>query len=168
MIFGVKQTRARTASTFCRCSALVVGLVFGIVFVRRATHGWSDPLIDLELFRVASFNASLAINVLSASSSMFGYFLFVAQYLQLVLDLSPLEAGLWSLPSGGRRSSWARLAPSCLLRRFRPGAGGGACRSRVAAVGLRVFAQVDAVDGLTRLVIASLIDRASDSHRCWP
>ncbi len=29
---------------------------------------------------------------------MIGYFLFIAQYLQLVLGLSPLEAGLWSLP----------------------------------------------------------------------
>jgi hypothetical protein len=30
---------------------------------------------------------------------MVGYFLFVAQYLQPVVGLSPLRAGLWSLPS---------------------------------------------------------------------
>ena len=29
----------------------------------------------------------------------FGIFIFIAQYLQLVLGLSPLQAGLWTLPS---------------------------------------------------------------------
>ena len=37
-----------------------------------------------------------------------GYFLFVAQYLQLVVGLSPLRAGLWSRP----RPSGSPSAPS--------------------------------------------------------
>ena len=37
----------------------------------------------------------------SASSSCSASFLFIAQYLQLVLGLSPLEAGLWTLPVVG-------------------------------------------------------------------
>ncbi|HEX9626553.1 MAG TPA: hypothetical protein VGA00_06395 [Acidiferrobacterales bacterium] len=31
----------------------------------------------------------------------FGVFLFFAQYLQGVLGLSPLQAGLWTVPSAG-------------------------------------------------------------------
>jgi DHA2 family multidrug resistance protein-like MFS transporter len=69
-----------------------------------------------------------------------GYFLFVAQYLQLVLGLSPLEAGLWSLPSAGGFIVGSNLAPR-ILRRVRPayviGAGLG-----MAAIGLGVLTQV--------------------------
>ena len=51
----------------------------------------------------------------------FGYFLFVAQYLQLVLGLSPLEAGLWSLPSAvgfivGSQARAADRAAGCARR----------------------------------------------------
>ena len=55
-------------------------------------------MIDLRLFRIPAFSAALAVNFLAIFVAV-GYFLFVAQYLQLVVGLSPLEAGLWSLPS---------------------------------------------------------------------
>jgi DHA2 family multidrug resistance protein-like MFS transporter len=69
-----------------------------------------------------------------------GYFLFVAQYLQLVLGLSPLAAGLWSLPSALGFIVGSNLAPR-LLRHLRPawviGVGLG-----MGAVGLGVLTQV--------------------------
>ncbi len=49
-----------------------------------------------------------------------GYFLFVAQYLQLVVGLSPLEAGLWSLPSAVGFVIGSQLAPR-LVRPDPPG-----------------------------------------------
>ena len=81
--------------------------------------GQRVPMIDLSLFRVRAFNASLATNVLGIFIA-FGYFLFVAQYLQLVLGLSPLEAGLWSLPSALGFIVGSQAAP-WILRRVRPG-----------------------------------------------
>ena len=45
-------------------------------------------MIDLRLFRIPAFSASLAINFLTIFVAV-GYFLFVAQYLQLVVGLSP-------------------------------------------------------------------------------
>ena len=85
------------------------------------------------------FSASLATNFLGIFVAV-GYFLFVAQYLQLVLGLSPLEAGLWSLPSAVGFIVGSNLAPR-ILRRVRPacviGAGLG-----MAAVGLGVLTQV--------------------------
>ena len=46
----------------------------------------------------------------------FGYFLFVAQYLQLVLGLSPLEAGLWTLPSAIAFIVGSMVAPRIVRR----------------------------------------------------
>ena len=61
----------------------------------------ADPLIDLRLFRAPAFSASLATYTL-ATFVAFGIFIFIGQYLQLVLGLSPLHAGLWTMPFGGR------------------------------------------------------------------
>ncbi|MCT7374915.1 MFS transporter [Chelativorans salis] len=76
---------------------IAAGLALGYVFVRRQ-KGLDDPLIDIGLFRRPAFSAALLTNLLSLFVA-FGAFLFIAQYLQLVLDLTPLQAGLWSLPS---------------------------------------------------------------------
>ena len=51
-----------------------------------------DPLIDVRLFRLPSFSASLAVYTLGILV-LFGAFLFIYQYLQLVVGLSPLRAG---------------------------------------------------------------------------
>jgi DHA2 family multidrug resistance protein-like MFS transporter len=77
-----------------------------------------DPMIDLSLIRIPQFSASLAINFL-AVFVMVGYFLFVAQFLQLVLGLSPFEAGLWSLPSAIGFIVGSNVAPR-IVRRVRP------------------------------------------------
>ena len=79
-------------------AAIAAGVAIGVAFVRRQRR-LADPLIDLRLFRAPAFSAALAINTLGFFVA-FGAFLFIAQYLQLVLGLSPLEAGLWTLPSG--------------------------------------------------------------------
>jgi DHA2 family multidrug resistance protein-like MFS transporter len=99
----------------------------------------ADPMIDLRLFRIRAFNASLATNLLGIFIVV-GYFLFVAQYLQLVLGLSPLEAGLWSLPSAGGFIVGSNLAPR-ILRRVRPAYVIGAGLA-MAAIGLGVLTQV--------------------------
>lgn len=73
---------------------VAAGLVFGALFVRRQRR-LADPLIDLSLFRIPAFLASLLVN-LSGVFFVFGIFLFQNQYLQLVIGLTPLEAALWS------------------------------------------------------------------------
>jgi DHA2 family multidrug resistance protein-like MFS transporter len=49
----------------------------------------ADPLIDLRLFCVPAFSGSIAAYGLGILV-LFGGFLFLPQYLQLVLGLSPL------------------------------------------------------------------------------
>jgi MFS transporter, DHA2 family, multidrug resistance protein len=137
VVFGLKQA-AQDGLGPLPLVAVAVGLAVGVGFVRRQ-QALADPMIDLALFRTTVFNAALATNFLAIFVAV-GYFLFVAQYLQLVLGLSPLEAGLWSLPSAAGFIVGANLAPR-MLRRVRPASviGGGLA---MAAVGLGVLTQV--------------------------
>jgi MFS transporter, DHA2 family, multidrug resistance protein len=77
--------------------AIAAGLLVGILFVRRQ-KSLAHPLIDLRLFRIPAFTASLIVN-LAGMFFVFGVFLFQNLFLQLVIGLSPLEAALWSVPS---------------------------------------------------------------------
>ncbi|MFN8516011.1 MAG: hypothetical protein U0841_26180 [Chloroflexia bacterium] len=66
----------------------------------------------MRLFSIAAFRTALVINVLSIFVAV-GYFLFIAQYLQLVLGLTLPVAGLWSLPRPQASSSarnWPRAS----------------------------------------------------------
>lgn len=72
------------------------GVLLGVVFVRRQRR-LTDPLVDLRLLREPGF--AVALTVLTIGSVVLaGSGFLTAQYLQLVLGLSPLAAGLWTLP----------------------------------------------------------------------
>ncbi|CAN7663639.1 MFS transporter [Neorhizobium tomejilense] len=73
------------------------GLIVGWLFVRRQKT-LPDPLIDLKLFALPAFTASLLVN-LAGMFFVFGVFLYQNLFLQFVLALTPLEAALWSVPS---------------------------------------------------------------------
>lgn len=77
---------------------IAFGLIVGLLFVRRQKQ-LADPLIDLALFRIPAFTASLLVN-LAGVFFVFGIFLFQNLFLQLVLGLSPLQAALWSAVPG--------------------------------------------------------------------
>ena len=115
VIFGLKQL-ARDGPGWLSASSVVAGLAAGAVFVRRQQR-LADPLLDLRLFRSAAFTTALTTNLLSFFTG-FGALLFIAQYLQLVLGLSPLAAGLWMLPSSAGSVLGSMLTPA-LARRVR-------------------------------------------------
>jgi DHA2 family multidrug resistance protein-like MFS transporter len=125
----------------------------GVVFARRQLT-LADPIIDLRLFRVPAFSASLATNFLAIFVAV-GYFLFVAQYLQLVVGLSPLQAGLLSLPSAIGFVIGSQFGPR-IVRLLRP-AYVIAGALTLAAVGLVILTQVGVSNGLVPLVVASLV-----------
>jgi DHA2 family multidrug resistance protein-like MFS transporter len=127
-------------------------LVIGVVFVQRQ-RTLADPLIDLRLFRVPAFSASLATYTFGIFAG-FGTFLFIAQYLQLVLGLSPLEAGLWSAPGSVAFVIGSNLAPR-IVRRVRPAylvAGG----LGLAAIGFGLVTQVG-MDSLALVVVGNIL-----------
>jgi DHA2 family multidrug resistance protein-like MFS transporter len=152
VIFGLKEI-AQDGLSWLPVAAIVGGLVLGGLFARRQAH-LADPLIDLRLFRIRAFSASLATYFLSLFVAV-GYFVFVAQYLQLVLGLSPLEAGLWSLPSAAAFILGSTVGPR-ILRRYRPArvmAGGLV----VAALGLAILIAVNESSGISLIVAGSVI-----------
>ncbi|MGE0329967.1 MAG: MFS transporter [Ramlibacter sp.] len=96
VIYGMKHV-AEQGPSWLAAAALAAGAALGAVFLRRQRR-LADPLVDLALFRRPGFSAALAINVLGFFA-MFASFLYIAQYLQLVLGMDSLTAGLWTLPS---------------------------------------------------------------------
>jgi DHA2 family multidrug resistance protein-like MFS transporter len=111
-------------------------------------------MIDVRLFRIPSFNAALVVNFLAIFVAV-GYFLFVAQYLQLVLGLSPLVAGAWSVPSAIGFVVGSNAAPR-LVRRIRPAVVIGTGLA-VAGAGLGILTRVGSGDGLAIVVLASIV-----------
>lgn len=152
VIYGLKQA-AQDGLDGASVLWMLAGMAVAAAFARRQlTH--EDPMIDLRMFRLSAFRAALVINVLGLFVA-FGYFLFVAQYLQLVLGMSPLQAGVWSVPAGVGFIVGSQLGPR-VVQRFRPAfviAGGLA----LAAVGLAMLTLVSASGGLGLVVGSSLI-----------
>ncbi|WP_377289987.1 MFS transporter [Rhizobium sp. SG2393] len=95
VIYGLKHM---AASGFAADQLLWIGggLLVGLLFIRRQKQ-LENPLLDLQLFQVPAFTASLVVN-LAGVFFIFGVFLYENLYLQLVLGLTPLEAALWGMP----------------------------------------------------------------------
>jgi DHA2 family multidrug resistance protein-like MFS transporter len=152
VIYGLKLIAQDGVATLPILSILV-GLLLGGAFVRRQLQ-LSDPLIDLRLFRLPAFSASVATYGL-AILVLFGGFLFLPQYLQLVLGLSPLEGGIWTLP-------WAcafvigSLGTPAVVRRIRPVVlmVGGLI---IGTLGFAIFTQVGATTSPAVIALGSFV-----------
>ncbi|WP_407317323.1 MFS transporter [Isoptericola halotolerans] len=96
---------------------MLLGLGVGAVFVRRQLRR-PDPMLDVRLFRHGAFTGSVLVNLLSVFS-LVGFLFFVSQDLQLVIGLSPVQAGLVLLP-GTVTMVVAGLSVVRVVRRVRP------------------------------------------------
>ena len=152
LIFGLKQA-AQYGFSWLSVISILSGLVIATVFVQRQ-RTLAHPLIDLGLFRAPAFSASLAIYTLGTFVA-FGIFVFMTQYLLLVLEMGPLEAGLWTVPFALGFVFGSMLAPR-LVRSLRPAdvmAGGLA----IAALGYILLAQVSHTAGPGLLVTGMVL-----------
>jgi len=98
-------------------AALAVTVASALLFVRRQNRS-ATPMIDIRLFGYAPFASSILANFLSIVG-LIGFIFFVSQHLQLVLGLSPLAAGLVTLP-GAVLSMVAGIGVVRLVRWFAP------------------------------------------------
>ncbi|THV41368.1 MFS transporter [Glycomyces buryatensis] len=94
-VYGVK-TIAEHGLTIEAVGTIAVGAVAGWLFIRRQKR-LEHPLIDVNLFKVRRFSASIATNFTIVFALISALFL-LTQYLQLVLGFSPMRAGLLLLP----------------------------------------------------------------------
>jgi len=152
LIFGAKHIAVYGVETTALL-AIVASLVLGAAFVRRQQR-LSDPMIDLRLFKRPIFSAALFANIVGVFSA-FGSFLFVTQHLQLVIGMSPFEAGLWLMPTGLIFMLGAFFAPA-IVRRYAPSTV-LACGFLVTAIGYGVLTQVDASGDLWVLMVGMLL-----------
>lgn len=132
-------------------AALVVGTAAGAGFLARQRR---RPTFGLELFHRRTFGLPVAANAV-AFFVLYGMQLLLAQYLQLVLGLSPLEAGLWTIPSALGYLLGSVLAPR-VADRLRPGPALGAALA-VSATGFALLVLVPVGGGLSVYVGASVL-----------
>ncbi|MEH3130734.1 MAG: efflux MFS transporter LfrA [Mycolicibacterium neoaurum] len=90
------KTAAHDGLSVVVVAAFALGIGAGVLFVRRQMHS-ATPMLDMALFRSGPFTSSILANFLSIVG-LIGFIFFVSQHLQLVLGLSPLMAGLVTLP----------------------------------------------------------------------
>ncbi|MEU9478276.1 MFS transporter [Streptomyces sp. NPDC048191] len=117
VVLGVKQLGGGAPASPFTVLPLLVGAALLFFFVRRQRR-LAHPLVDLRMFRRPAFSTSVGCIVL-AMLALVGLELIAAQYLQLVLGLSPLQTGLRLLPLTLAAMA-AGLAGARMLRRFGP------------------------------------------------
>ena len=115
-IHGLKHLASHGAGVQS-IGALVVGVVFGWIFVRRQRR-LDDPLVDVRLFTRRTFSVTLG-SMLAFSMLSGGVMVFVAQYFQLVQGMTPLAAGLALVPGMLTTTVAFQVAPR-LAQRIRP------------------------------------------------
>jgi DHA2 family multidrug resistance protein-like MFS transporter len=152
VVHGLKHV-AQDGLTAGSVLTIAAGAIVGALWVRRQRR-LAEPMIDVGLFRIRKFNTALIVNFM-ALFVMMGYFLFIGQYLQLVAGMSPLEAGLWSLPGALGFVVSSQFAPR-YLQRVRQ-ASVVAVGLAAAAAGLFLLTTVQVENGLATIVAASVV-----------
>ena len=151
-IYGLKQLAADGWHAGA-LAFIAIGLAMGVAFVRRQAR-LPYPLMDIALFRNARFSAAIAAYALSCLA-MFGVYIFIGQFLQQVLGLSPLHAGLATVPWSLTFMVVSLLTPR-LTHARRPldvlvgGLG-------VSAVGFALLALTDGPHALALLLAATVV-----------
>ncbi|MEU6149295.1 DHA2 family efflux MFS transporter permease subunit [Actinosynnema sp. NPDC047251] len=133
--------------------AAVVGVAAVVVFGRRQTR-LEEPLIDVRLFAVRAFSASIGATLVAMFASL-SLSLVLAQYLQLVLGWTPLQAGLGGLPGGVCGAVGGGLAGVLVTRWGR--AAVVACGLGLTAVGFGLFAAVLSVDATFWAMLPAMV-----------
>ena len=90
LVFALKEA-ARSGVSGSVVLVFGIGLCIGAIFTMRQRR-LANPLLDLGLFRYSGFSAAL-ISLTTAIFTIGGSMFLIYQYLQGVLDLTPLKAG---------------------------------------------------------------------------
>ncbi len=152
VVYGIKEV-AEDGLAWLPAAAIMIGLAIGVLFVRRQRR-LDDPLLNLSLFGNRNFTVSLGTLTITVIF-MLGTQFLMAQYMQMVLGLSPLRAGLWGLPlviAGTVAIFVASALAGRIHRAYIFGAG-----LVIAAAGFAVLTQADAAAGLPVVVTGSVL-----------
>jgi len=96
LVFGIIEGPERGWGSAVTVAGLAVGILALVGFILWGLRA-KEPLLDPRLFRLRGF-ATGSATLLLMSFAVFGFFLVSIQFVQLILDYSPLKAGLAILP----------------------------------------------------------------------
>ncbi|MFF9340232.1 MFS transporter [Streptomyces sp. NPDC014773] len=114
VVYAIKEVAAEGfAPPSVAAGALGAAALYG--FVRRQ-RTLPVPLVDVRLFRNSGFSGAVLANMLTILG-LSGLLFFLSQYLQLVQDRRPIEAGIAELPAAAG-AVVAGLIAGAAARRF--------------------------------------------------
>lgn len=96
IVYAVKQV-VGTGLDWTVPAIVVLGFGAGWAFLRRQ-RALTQPLIDVSLFRLPAFSGAVAADTV-AIFAFIGVMFFFSQHLQLVMGMTPFQAGLAELPA---------------------------------------------------------------------
>jgi len=150
-IYGIKQISQSGIAVLPAIFVLAGLMLAGIFWGRQKTAKY--PLINPGLFHNVRFNTALTA-LLSSLFGWAGIYLFVGQYLQLVLGLDPVKAGLLTMPGAVGGLLFCMFTP-VVVRRIQRGYL-MAIGLIIMAVGLGLLAFIG-LNGLASLVAATIL-----------
>lgn len=150
-VYGLKEI-AKDGPTAINLGALAFGMVFAAVFLVRQ-RSLSHPLLDVTLFANRGF--AVAVSGMFLITATGAIMLFMSQYYQLVLGLTPLVAGLCTLPGVLVMVASLMLAPM-IAQRVRP-AHLITPGLLVAATGALIVAFADPAQGPWPVIVAFML-----------
>jgi DHA2 family multidrug resistance protein-like MFS transporter len=150
-VYGLKRLAASGLQLLPLLAVAAAGML-GVLFLRRLRRH-PQPLLDLSIFTDRRVSVALVANALSFFV-LYGTQFAIGQYLQLVLGMTPLRAGLWALPSVVAYLLASLLGPG--LTRWFPAGGVVAAGLAAMTAGFLVLAAAGAV-ALPAIVAGTVI-----------
>ncbi len=153
LVLGIIEGPMRGWSDPLTVTALVAGVVFSVAFILwelRVEH----PLLDPRLFRYRGF-ATGSASLLLLFVAMFGLFLVILQYLQLLMGYSALKSAVALLPMTFLMIPISALAAPLSMRFGQKLVGGSGLA--IGAVGIAAFSTLTENSGYAPLLVAQLI-----------
>jgi DHA2 family multidrug resistance protein-like MFS transporter len=150
VIWGIKECAAEGVS-WIPVASILAGLAIGMIFLRRQRTA-ANPMIELPMFRSRAFSGALAANTV-AMLALVGNAVFLTQFLQLVLGMSPFKAALWSLVPSVAVGGAAPLATALSQRVDRAYVLGGGFV--LGAAGFAVITQVHVESSLAVVLVGA-------------
>ena len=153
LVLGIIEGPIRGWASPVTLAGLVAGVALLTAFIRwelRTEH----PLLDPRLFRHRGF-ATGSASLLVLFMALFGIFLVILQYLQLLLGYSALRSAVALLPMTFVMIPVSAIAAPLSERYGQKLIGGGGIA--VAAAGMLVFSTLDASSGFVPLLVSQLV-----------
>jgi len=95
LAYAVGEGGAGWGSRETMIGLIVGGIALILFIIAELRH--QQPLLELRVFKSSDFTRGILVSWLS-TMALFGSFLFVPMYLQMVKGFTPMEAGLMSIP----------------------------------------------------------------------